>query len=1163
MVADESVPAFRLDGAQRRSVAVELWNKWRAEGYGSVLLFGISGVGKSEGIVHPLRDWADGQKIPTVWVDVPADTVSFDSLLLNAIVQELGNGGHAPLVAHADSLASVLRTLLRAGALVILDEFQRALEPNGGPLASLARMLEDLARRPADTGCLLLVSNRHVDWSWTESFHVAELPPPNADADAVQIVLQQLNPEEEAAQFPDHRRLEVVHRVGRNPRVLRLLGLLLRSSHVLGELLPPVQTDLTEPVDPQLVDGIELKLLAKAAEGLPEATRAFLRDMSVLREWADWSLIEAMADQEADVRNLVREGRQRFLLQVRASTDPGSVGPGGRYKVHPLLREVGTVQMRRDGAAWRAANRRAGEWYARKLGAAGRAAVHGHTLQVGLDGSSYHLAAAGAEAELRAVIEPVQRFLNQQYGWSAKPARTSGERDARIALLELYNGLWGTAGTNYHLARLLWERGGPGDFEQAKQYARQATEDQTHADPWRVWIQLVRAVDGLEAGVAAAREGVARVAPTAALYAVYLLLGAFLDLMGRTVEAVTALREGIGRSRGNEHRLASLAAFFAAAQPTEDLLEEVCDWLSSSPQLKPQHALARALLLERRNRWADALPLLVDARRQGTPYVDLALHEALCYLALGNAAAAQETLSGATYRLQKLSATAWCAAFVALELGRTARSAELLRVYLGDEEPHSTADGLRMRLLYEWDMTVGQLGIGTPSLMFPVLPPALSGLSVATLRSQHGGPTLPQHQAVSPASAADRPNVLALITAWSPTSGGVNSFNRQLCISLAATAQVTCVVLEATDEERRQAADANVALIEAPRSPGASDTDRLSYRPQLPDGVSPDIIIGHGRWTGPAARRLTADYPNAKRLHVLHVVPEDIERYKPKEGVDAAALAEERQEIDLALSAEANYAVAVGPRIYNWFHWDLERRGLDVAKLIRFDPGFDSDDATLRQPPQRRITVLVTGRMEDYRLKGLDLAARAFNEARLRRRPGSPPVELLVRGAPPEKSTVLENQMREWARDPSLPVRAQPYTTKADRLTADLRGASLVLMSSRAEGFGLVAAEAIAAGTPVLMSSESGIGELLEGLEPEEAGRIVVAVTGDDDRDVTAWSNVIDSALRDRDAEFRRVAALRGRLAARLTWSGAAVELLKQVCGAGDDPISEPSPSPK
>jgi hypothetical protein len=39
----------------------------------------------------------------------------------------------------------------------------------------------------------------------------------------------------------------------------------------------------------------------------------------------------------------------------------------------------------------------------------------------------------------------------------------------------------------------------------------------------------------------------------------------------------------------------------------------------------------------------------------------------------------------------------------------------------------------------------------------------------------------------------------------------------------------------------------------------------------------------------------------------------------------------------------------------------------------------------------------------------------------------------------------------------------------------------------------------------------------------------VVPVTGDDGLDVATWSNAIESAPRDREAEFGRVAARSGR----------------------------------
>ncbi|MFC3895623.1 glycosyltransferase [Lentzea rhizosphaerae] len=1147
-----TAPVSRLDGARRRSVVVDFWRRWRQDGHGSGLLFGISGVGKSDGVVRPLQDWANSQGIATVWVDVPANTTSVDSRLLDDIDEELGNGGHTTLrtaIAGVTGLAATLRVLLRAGALVVLDEFQRMLEPDGHPSPPIARLLEQLGRRPADAGYLLLVSNRHVDWSWAESFDVVELPPPHDDADAVGIVLQQLAPEDAATRFPESRRLEVAHRLGHNPRVLRLLGLLLKS-RVLAELLPLAETDFTEPVDPQLINDIERKLLAKAAEGLPEETNWFLQDMSVLRDWSNWELTEAMGRAGADVRSLVRQSRDRYLLQVRSAADPSEVDLGGRYQVHPLLREVNATHKEPAAEhARREAHVRAGKWYARKLKAVGRTTVHDHTLALGLDGARYHFTAAGATAELLEAIKPIRHYIKNRYGSNAQPTRTAAERNARITLLEIFNNQWGTPGTHYHLAVCLRDRGAPGDLERATGFAKLATTNVDNEVPWVLWIRLVRATsDGPDAAIAAAREATENVAPNKNLYIIYQLLGSFLNEMGLTEKAVAVLREGINRAGTDRTRIAAHTVKLAAEASDQKLLDELCDWLSTMTQeLEPQHLLAQALRLERRNHWADAIDVIGNGPRKYASYPELTLHKALCLLAVGEPAAAQEVLDRfPNSKHRHAPPFIWCAAFVALEHGMTASAATLLGSYLDEPAPPTTSAEIRARLLYEWDR-VTHFGSQSPSLEFPVLPPRLTGLPGVVLRPQYGGPVLPQHQPTADASATNRPHVLALAAAWSPTSGGVPTFNRLLCLSLASTAQVTCVVLKVTDEERREAADAGVTLVEAQQIPGATDSDRLSYPVPLLEDLPPDLIIGHGRWTGLAARRLARDFPDAERLHFLHVIPDEIEQHKPKEGVDVAALAEERQEIELALGTDANHVVAVGPRIYGWFHWDFERRGKDVSKLLRYDPGFDSQNAVDRSPPRHRWIVLVTGRMEDDRLKGLDLAARAFNEARLRRRPGTPPVVLLVRGAPDNESTALENKMREWAGDPSLPVQVRPYTTKAEVLSADLRGASLVLMPSRAEGFGLVAAEAVAAGTPVLVSDASGFGDLLQEVEPEEAARIVVPVTGDDDRDVEKWSAVIESALRDRDAEFRRVADLRDRLATKFTWASASAQLLDQV----------------
>ncbi len=106
-------------------------------------------------------------------------------------------------------------------------------------------------------------------------------------------------------------------------------------------------------------------------------------------------------------------------------------------------------------------------------------------------------------------------------------------------------------------------------------------------------------------------------------------------------------------------------------------------------------------------------------------------------------------------------------------------------------------------------------------------------------------------------------------------------------------------------------------------------------------------------------------------------------------------------------------------------------------------------------------------------------------------------------------------------------------------------------MPSRTEGFGLVGLEAIVAGTPALVSGNSGLGELLcEILEAEQVNRVVVAMSGDNERDGDQWGRAVEALLRDREAAFRRAAEMRALLAAQKTWADAVTGLLAALRGA-------------
>jgi glycosyltransferase involved in cell wall biosynthesis len=310
------------------------------------------------------------------------------------------------------------------------------------------------------------------------------------------------------------------------------------------------------------------------------------------------------------------------------------------------------------------------------------------------------------------------------------------------------------------------------------------------------------------------------------------------------------------------------------------------------------------------------------------------------------------------------------------------------------------------------------------------------------------------------------------------------------------------------------------------------------------------VIIGHGRVTGPAARSIAEDhFPQAHRLHFVHMAPDEIEWFKLGRDDDAGTRAEERTKIELELGRTAARVVAVGPRLYNRYHRDLSVYA--TGKILRLDPGFDAQAPVERKPPPGAPwSILMLGRLEDEYPKGVDLAAKAVGLTAEWRAQQSHavPLELLVRGAHPNTSNELYNKLRTWSGYPSLRVVVRPFSTDVETLDEDIRRASLVLMPSRMEGFGLVGLEAIVAGTPVLVSSESGLGEMLnEVLEGEQASRIVVRMTGDDAKDGQEWGEAVKRQLSDREASFRRAAEIRKSLAQQKTWRVAIAELWAEL----------------
>jgi len=423
--------------------------------------------------------------------------------------------------------------------------------------------------------------------------------------------------------------------------------------------------------------------------------------------------------------------------------------------------------------------------------------------------------------------------------------------------------------------------------------------------------------------------------------------------------------------------------------------------------------------------------------------------------------------------------------------------------------------------------------------------------------------SVPKPSTATPVPGSSRPTVLAVATEWSSAHGGLSTFNRRLCVALAASgASVACLVSTATESEIEDAGARGVRLVIRHRTSGGSGHAAVVGNPAH-SCSRPDLVIGHGRVTGAEAEALVREnYPFAARLHFVHVIPDELEWWRPGRDDDPGERAEQRTLTELRLCRGADAVVAVGPRLQQILLRDLA--AVDGAPgPRRFDPGFDLASTRVRVPPPGApAQILLMGRLADYEIKGVDLAVRSLAHA-LVLRGRDEEVELLVRGVPPGEAGAFRNQVLSWAGDTGMRVTVRPFTTNADSLRQDLMRATLMLMPSRAESFGLVGVEAMVSGTPVLVSSRSGLGMLLgESLGSEDAARLVVPVRLREREDVQRWGYRIASVLDDPAAAFASVDAARRRMAALHTWESAARDLLSGYGGIRPHLVSYPSDRP-
>ena len=328
-------------------------------------------------------------------------------------------------------------------------------------------------------------------------------------------------------------------------------------------------------------------------------------------------------------------------------------------------------------------------------------------------------------------------------------------------------------------------------------------------------------------------------------------------------------------------------------------------------------------------------------------------------------------------------------------------------------------------------------------------------------------------------------NVLFVCNEWNSSKGGLSTFNREFAINLAKTSsdtiKVHCYVSQSTQQEREDAKRDGVNIIIAKSIPGTSDPLEWLRQPP-PELECPDIVVGHGLKFGTPAYCIVQT-KKCKWVQCVHVCYEDLGKFKladEKRTVpDTIEENEKKQKEEIKLCKAANMVIAVGSRLqqkYNRCLPDIEVEVITPGILESFYYLSGKKRSKVSWSPDE-FSIFVFGRAsyEDLVLKGYDIIVDAVGSL-------GEKFEVTFVGAPEGQHRKIEEWFLQNKKVKRKQLTIRGYCDQ-NELKTMFYGADLVAMPSRTEGFGLIALEAISAGVPVLVTSESGIAKALERVE--------------------------------------------------------------------------------
>ncbi len=338
--------------------------------------------------------------------------------------------------------------------------------------------------------------------------------------------------------------------------------------------------------------------------------------------------------------------------------------------------------------------------------------------------------------------------------------------------------------------------------------------------------------------------------------------------------------------------------------------------------------------------------------------------------------------------------------------------------------------------------------------------------------------------------------MIVFATRWGAQFGGINSFNQDIVCAFAAACyeqiKTICVVLSASLEEIRTSLQEHqvhlLSLDMRDQSTFPADLECKVWQSISAAGhlINPTdtVWLGHDRITG--AITLAAAKTRGGRSALIHHM--SYSRYET--FAENNAIAQQKIEEQKSYFRKANLLLAVGPLLCE------SLKELSHSKTVTtLIPGLAEIPL---QDASTAFRAFLSGRLSDdaRKIKQAQLGVAAFATAIKQASECGMPEALRSKNEPTltlrgvnfgsientDKSEA-ENDLNLFAREYAgrvFALHALPFTEDRDKLFDELSRASVAMMPSWHEGFGLVAWEAIAAGVPLIISEKSGVYRLLE-----------------------------------------------------------------------------------